>query len=51
MGDGEEPSDGSIILLLLDQNIPNWLIEIMFLEEVETAVIPGVKYKFGITAF
>lgn len=35
-------------LLGLDQNIPYWLIRIMFMGEVEIAIKSGIKPTFGI---
>lgn len=31
----------------IDQKSPDWLIKIMFLGEVETAVQSGIKSRFG----
>ena len=45
-GDWRE-STGQINLLVFGQKIPDWLIKIMFLGEVETAVRSGVKSSFG----
>ena len=38
-------------LIGADQKIPNWLIKITFLEEVETAIRSGIKSSFGIMGF
>ena len=36
---------------VLDQKIPYWLIMVMFLGEVKTAVKTGIKSRFGIMNF
>lgn len=35
----------------VDQKIPDWLIKVMFLGEVETVVRSGIKSRFGIMGF
>ena len=42
---------GQIILLVLDQKIPDWLVKIMCLGAVETAIRSGVQCRFGIMGF
>lgn len=34
--------------MVLDQSIPDWLIKIIFLGKVETAIKSGIKSRFGI---
>ena len=38
-------------LLVLKQKIPDWLIKIIFLGEVETAIKLDIKSRFGIKSF
>lgn len=46
---GNEPT-GQIALPVPDQKIPNWLIKIQFLEEVETTTKSGIKsWDFSIS--
>lgn len=45
--DGEGPD----YLLVLGQKIPDYLIKAMFLGEVEIAVRPGIKSRFGVMGF
>lgn len=40
-----------ITLLVLDQIIPDWLIKIIFLEGVETAVRSSSESAFGVIGF
>lgn len=37
-----------ITLLVLDQEIPDWLIKVMFLGEAETAIRSDIKSRFGL---
>lgn len=37
--------------LVLDQNIPDWLIKSLFLAEVKTAIRLGIKSRFSIMGF
>ena len=48
---GMERAMPHITLLVLDQKIPDWLIKIMFLGEVGTAIKLGIKVRFGILGF
>lgn len=48
MGDRGGPFD-RLPLLVLDQKILDWLI--IFLGEVETAIRPGIRVRFGIMGF
>ena len=42
---------GQITLLALDQKIPDWLMKITFLGEVQTAIRSGIKSRFGVIGF
>lgn len=37
--------------LVLDQNIPDWLMKILFLAEVKTSIRLGIKSRFRIMGF
>lgn len=39
-------STWQITFLMLDQKIPDWLVKIIFLGEVETTIILGIKSGF-----
>lgn len=45
------PGSHSDYLIDVDQKIPDWLIEIMLLKEVETAIRSGIKSRFAIMSF
>lgn len=40
-----------IALVLLDQEVPEWLIMVVFSRKVETAIKSGIKPRFGIKSF
>lgn len=51
MGGELEWAQATDYLIDIDQNIPSWLIEIMFLGEVKRAIRSGIKSWFGILGF
>lgn len=49
---GTEKSMWQITFLVaLDPKIPDWLIKMIFLEEVEITIRLGIKSRFGIMGF
>lgn len=47
MGGELEWAQATDYLIDIDQNIPSWLFEIMFLGEVKRAIRSGIKSWFG----
>lgn len=47
LGGGEGPRDR--LPHCVDQKISDWLINVIFLDKAETAIISGIKSMYGIT--